>query len=293
MKNYAMGNLEILRETISIVEAGGYRKDHRNIKLKLSPAEYGHAIYLDPERVHEISREPDVQSPATGKLCGIDVIDDDSYSAAHSLSLTAKGGENILVLNFANSVNPGGGVRYGASAQEEDLCRKSTLLFSLEGREAEGFYEYHREDGNDMASDAIVLTPDVEVIRGRHNGLLGETMVLSVITCAAPDLRHDSGISAEDDELRDVFCRRINGLLHVAAAYGYRSLVLGAWGCGAFGNDPQVVADMFRKAIVEFDRGGHGVDDCFDDICFAVLDHSIEQQNFKAFARDFDDAREQ
>ena len=144
-------------------------------------------------------------------------------------------------MNFANPVGPGGGVRRGAKAQEEDLCRRSTLLLSLESDAAREMYDFNRNKSFVLSSDYMILTPNVEIFRDENNDLLDETFIVSVLTAAAPYVSQGTdGIS--QDEIERVFYQRILGVLQVAAAYGYKYLVLGAWGCGAFGNDANVVA---------------------------------------------------
>ncbi len=102
------------------------------------------------------------------------------------------------LLNLANPWNPGGGVRHGARVQEEDLCRKSSLLLSLESRAAERYYQYNRSLNTYMGSDALMITPHVEIIKDENGELLDDTVVVSVLTCAAPMVtRGKEGMSEE------------------------------------------------------------------------------------------------
>ena len=133
----------------------------------------------------------------------------------------------VLVLNFANPIRPGGGVRYEVLAQEEDLCRKSSLLISLENRESEKYYEYNKNLCSNMGSDAIIVTPKVEIIKDEKGNLLDESVIVSVITFAAPIIRYDcDGI--DEEEYKNIFYNRIMGILRCAAVMGYKNLVLGA-----------------------------------------------------------------
>ena len=163
--------------------------------------------------------------------------------------------KEILVLNLANPVNPGGGVRRGARAQEEDLCRKSSLLLSLESADAGRYYNYNRALNTYMGSDAIIITPKVEIIKDDNGALLNDSVIVAVMTCAAPCLRKGfEGLTQRQYE--DLMYNRILGMLRCAAYMGYKNLVLGAFGCGAFGNDARVVSDLFFKALKEFDFDG-------------------------------------
>lgn len=198
----------------------------------------------------------------------------------------AAGEKEILVLNFANPVNPGGGVRRGARAQEEDLCRKSTLLCSLESDEAFRYYDYNRKLRTYMGSDGIIISPKVEILKDSAGNLLEDSVVVAVMTCAAPMITYGKeGMSEE--EYRDMFLKRIEGMLRVAAYFGYRHLVLGAFGCGAFRNDARVVSDLFYRALREFEFDGMREKDFFRQIDFAVLSRSTRQYNYKEFYRNF------
>ena len=200
----------------------------------------------------------------------------------------SKKSKPILVLNLANPVNPGGGVRRGSKAQEEDLCRKSSLLLSLESSAASAYYKYNKSLNTYMGSDAVMVTPQVEIIKDENGSLLDESVIVSVMTCAAPMLRNGmEGLT--DQEYRDMVYGRITGMLKVAAHLGYEVLILGAFGCGAFLNDAHVVSDLFYKALKEFDYDGMEAKDFFRRIDFAVLSRSANQYNYKEFARNFSD----
>ena len=297
-----MDNLELLRETLDIIRKGHYEAGGIRRGLKLQPEAFSRAVYLSAEQVAALQSEPPEQLAYVPKQRGsYSVANEDSFSAAQAMMdrsryqkdlrlsrETPQAAPNrVLVLNFANPVHPGGGVRSGARAQEEDLCRKSTLLVSLESPEAGPFYCAHRASGSPLASDAMILSPDVEVIRDENNNLLADSIVVSVLTCAAP--RVNTGERPSDYKLTQLLNDRITGILHVAAAYHYHYLVLGAWGCGAFGNDAELVANIFYWSLRDFCRGAYTHADYFRDVTFAVLDHSYNQYNFKCFEKQFQD----
>ena len=76
-------------------------------------------------------------------------------------------------------------------------------------------------------------------------------------------------------------------MLKSAAFFGYRTLILGAWGCGAYGNDASVISDLFRRALNDLDYNGFKEKDLFSRIDFAVLDRMPAQFNYKQFKRNF------
>jgi uncharacterized protein (TIGR02452 family) len=137
----------------------------------------------------------------------------------------------------------------------------------------------------------MILSPNVEVFRDESNTLLEESVIVSVLTAAAPYVTQGTyGIRQE--EVEEVFYQRIMGVLQVATTYEYKYLVLGAWGCGAFGNDAEMVAGLFYKALKEIRCGSGGrlplnVNSLFTRIDFAVLHSPGRSYNFDCFMKYF------
>lgn len=287
-------NINMLNDTMAILDRGYYEVNGKRVNLKLSKAEMKEISVFLPKDVKSISDNKDFQHiHMMGGRIGVDCVNMDSYSLAikrysDCSYMFSKKSKPILVLNLANPVNPGGGVRRGSKAQEEDLCRKSSLLLSLESSAASVYYKYNKSLNTYMGSDAVMVTPQVEIIKDENGSLLDESVIVSVMTCAAPMLRNGmEGLT--DQEYRDMVYGRITGMLKVAAHLGYEVLILGAFGCGAFLNDAHVVSDLFYKALKEFDYDGMEAKDFFRRIDFAVLSRSADQYNYKEFARNFCD----
>ena len=133
-----------------------------------------------------------------------------------------------------------------------------------------------------MGSDAMIFSPEVEIFRDEHGGLMDETVIVAVLTCAAPMISYGlEGMS--EMEYQGMFYNRIVGVLKCAAYFGYEDLVLGAWGCGAFGNDAAVVSDLFYKALTEQIHNVGQITDLFHNVIFAVRSRDEESYNFKEF----------
>ena len=204
----------------------------------------------------------------------------------------AKRGKRVCVLNFASATNPGGGVIHGSSAQEEAICRCSTLYPCLNTRKMwNEFYTPHRNADNPLYNDDCIFTPDVKVFKSDINfpELLPETewWDVDVITCAAPNLRRipsnrmnpNAGSRKADityEELRALHTTRIQRIFEVAIANGAEVLILGAFGCGAFCNPPELVAEVFAKFTEKYREN-------FDVIEYAVFHTERETANYKAF----------
>lgn len=285
-------NIAVLQDTLSICKQGWYIKDNEKKKLKLTREQMEEARVFLPKEIEAVSEYKDFQHIHVMGRCGYSCVNADSFTLARkrteqlSNDLAKKAAKPVLVLNLANPVNPGGGVRGGAKAQEEDLCRKSSLLLSLESRNSLPYYEYNRSLHTYMGSDAVIFHPQVEIIKDENGDLLEDTVIVAVLTCAAPMLIYGmEGMNRSEYEA--MVYRRIMGMLKVAAYLGYKHLVLGAFGCGAFQNDARIISDLFYKALKEFDYDGMKEKDMFKRIDFAVMDHSANQYNFREFSRNF------
>ena len=214
-----------------------------------------------------------------------------SYDAAEAYK-----DKKVCVLNFASASNPGGGVEKGASAQEECLCRTATLYFSLNTKEMwDGFYGPHRRMRNPIHNDDIIYTPDVVVLKTDTDKPVRrkeeEWFKVDVISCAAPNLRNmpsnsynsgDGDVPARptDDELYQIQFRRFKRILEVAAAMKEEVLILGAFGCGAFENNPSVVAKAAKDAVELYKKN-------FEIIEFAVFCTPDRKENYEAFRKAF------
>jgi uncharacterized protein (TIGR02452 family) len=169
-----------------------------------------------------------------------------------------------IALNFANGVQPGGGFLMGATAQEEVLCRSSALYQTLVG---DPMYEEHRRRQLPDSTDWAIYSPNVPVFRTDDGTELERPWLLSFITCAAP-----YAPAVGQPLAGDLLNQRIHKLLAIAHGYGYSALVLGAWGCGAFANDPRRTAIDFRHALE------HEYDRAFSEVVFAIADWSPERE---------------
>lgn len=201
----------------------------------------------------------------------------------------------IGVHNFASATNPGGGVTHGSSAQEECLCRCSTLYNVLNRPMLyHRFYEFHRNRHDAHYTDACIFTPGILIIKTDEDipQRLDEDKWenVDVLTCAAPNLRVNPSIPYNassgnrimltKDELLNLHIKRARHMLAIAAAHGDDTLVLGAFGCGAFRNDPKIVAKAYKKVLEEFyDR--------FHHIEFAVYCGTSNTENYDAFVKEF------
>ncbi len=228
----------------------------------------------------------------SGEDLPVEVSKRRSFEAAGRL-LRLYPGSRIGVLNFASATNPGGGVKSGSNAQEEGLCRCSTLYPCLWRKSLRPeFYDYHRAKADALYSDTCIYTPDVVVLRSDSSSAEvlpeKEWYKVDVISCAAPNLREHPGnamnpdpskaVKISADELLKIHMNRGRKILCVAAANNIDTMVLGAFGCGAFQNDPHVVSDAYRRILPKF-KG------YFRRIEFAVYCKPSETANYDVFEK--------
>ncbi|SEG15008.1 TIGR02452 family protein [Nonomuraea solani] len=205
----------------------------------------------------------------------VEVTGETSLQAARRLNL-----DGTAVLNFASARNPGGGYLNGAKAQEEDLCRNALLYPCL--LQAPDYYDAHRASPDLLYSHRVIWSPGVPVHRGEGGRLLAEPYLVSFLTSPAPNagqaLRRDPDAG---ERIRQALNERAGRVLAVAAHHGARALVLGAWGCGVFRNDPREVAAAFHTHL------GGAFAGVFERVVFAVWDRSPDSANRAAFAERF------
>lgn len=241
-----------------------------------------------------ISEKSTVDVPAPRKTAKANVIVSGrrSLEAAESY---AKQGKKVCVLNFASATNPGGGVVNGSSAQEECICRCTTLYPCLNTEQMwNEFYKPHRKAANPLYNNDCIYTPNVCVFKSDTNFpeplFKEEWWNVNILTCAAPNLRerpsnamnsHAGNTAAKitPSGLEKLLTARIQRIFEIAVANGNEVLILGAFGCGAFRNPPEIVAKVFNKVMQDYLC-------CFDTIEYAVYHTEREEANYEAFRQE-------
>ena len=253
----------IARDTVGIAEHGGYQVSGADVTIRdeVESAVRGTTLHLPDD----VLAAPDAVAAAPA----IEVTNESSLAACQRL------GGDVACLVFASARNPGGGFLNGAQAQEESIARSSVLYACLTA--ADEFYRHHRQEPSLLYSDRVIHSPDVPVFRDDDGALLARPYRVSFLTSAAPN--KSAILNNQPARAADVpatLRRRARRVLAVAAAHGHRRLVLGAWGCGVFGNDPSTVADAFASALRD--------SPWFTHVTFAVLDTRPGTPTYDAFA---------
>ena len=197
----------------------------------------------------------------------------------------------VGVLNFASSTNPGGGVTKGSTAQEECLCRCSNLYLTLYQEKCiREYYNVNKKYMSNLGSDAIIYSRNVYVFKDKDYNMLPveDRFYVDVLTCAAPNLREnprnqyntdasEEKLTLTDEELYNIHVKRARNILNVAVKNEDDYLILGAFGCGAFRNNPEIVAKAYKDVLQDYMY-------CFKVIDFAIIDGKYSN-NYEIFKR--------
>ncbi|VAW74085.1 hypothetical protein MNBD_GAMMA12-2745 [hydrothermal vent metagenome] len=264
----------IAKETLKILSQGGFHSSEGSwvaFDKEQNFAELNTRLYLPDSysnlefRSSELSVKPKFE-----------LMNKTTQQAAYQLVVT-EGINDLVLLNYASARNAGGGFINGAKAQEEDLCRCSGLYPCLTTQAL--YYEINRENKSLLYTDHIIYSPQVPWFRVSSRRLLDDFFLASVITAPAPNagefLRQQQGTA---QEVADCLYQRCGKILAIARDNGHRNLLLGAWGCGVFCNDPNVVANMFSIWLES-----ETFNQAFDRVVFGLTGQSKPGTNFKAF----------
>lgn len=178
---------------------------------------------------------------------------------------------SICVLNFADPFKPGGGYLNGRSPQEETLCRQTLLYPTLFQSQMYSFNQMN--EANVYYYDTMIYSPNVHVIRDDNYSRLNEnTFMINVISAPAVDNRKNLPFLSSEEIME----RRIRKIISLAIDRQNDVIILGAFGCGVFRNDPKVVSQIFKKILVE-----EGLKDFFKLVVFPIYKSEVNYNEFK------------
>lgn len=260
-------NIQIAEENHQILRENYYFCNNHKVSFQYSLKDHQKVEVIDPKYIHAL-KEPDHPADHNADVM---VIDADSYAVP---------GDNVM--NFANAYHPGGGYLNGSSAQEESLCRESTLYASIANKDAEIMYRSNKVSKNPFNTEYMLISPCVEVFRDGENTYLKKPFTTSVMTLAAPNLCYDPkfyNAHISEDELDTYMINRLRSYFMVLYDKGYKTITTGAWGCGAFGHDPYKVSGYFKTLLYE-----EGWIHNFDKILFAVK-CGRDKTNYETFKK--------
>lgn len=245
-------HIQTAQETLAIINNMSYQTpDGQQFEIPklpvskaITPAEWPNII-ADAKSIPELPSEAEVE-----------------ITTESTLDAIKRMGPRTIALNFASAKHVGGGFLAGSQAQEESLCRSSTLYDALQ--RAPEYYDANRTCLTNLYTDYAILSQDVTFFRDDSSKLIPAHMA-SVLTMPAPNL---SALSTSDMHLvEETFRRRMRNIFALTIQQHYPNLILGAWGCGIFGNNPETVAKLFWTEMKVWRKK-------LRHIVFAVLDKS-------------------
>lgn len=258
-------------DTIQILHAGSYRAPSgRRVAI---------GVLVEQAVRGTIAYPPDVSLAAQAFSAVPSAIAVSNETTLEAAQRWVETGQRVAALNFASATHPGGGFLAGARAKEESLARSSGLYACLEHQPMYGF---HRARHDPLYTDYVIYSPDVPVFRTDAGALLEVPYLCSFITSAAANAYAARNVAP--DRVGDIgraMQARIHRVLTVATLHPPDVLILGAWGCGAFGNDPRLIAGLFREALT----GPFA--DAFPRVIFAITDWSADRRFIGPFADAF------
>jgi len=260
----------VARDTLEILDKGFYESPTGRIvhirgaleaaisgSVHYRPTDFDEVFALRDRMLAERGVQPPIE---------FEVVNKTTLSAASRLIQT-DGDANVMALNFASAKNPGGGFLKGSQAQEESLARASGLYPCIVQMQA--MYDANRQFRSCLYTDNMIYSPGVPVFRDDRDQLLEAPYLVSFVTAPAVNAgvvrrREPENVGTIEDVMRG----RIEKVLSLAVIHHHETLVLGAWGCGVFRNNPKDVARWFGDHLT-----GSGLfSRSFRRVVFAVLD---------------------
>ncbi|OQP46914.1 TIGR02452 family protein [Niastella yeongjuensis] len=237
--------IEIANDTLGILEKGFYNNTQGE-KVDISLIQKNavdNTQLFKPEQLDELLNNTKKENSFQTQY---EVTNETTCDAARRL--VSEGMQDVMCLNFASAKNPGGGFLGGALAQEECIARASGLYPSL--LTAMEYYNYHRKLGTCLYSDHMIYSPAIPIIKDEGGQVLDEPVCVTIVTSPAVN----AGVvrRSEESNIEKIIPRmrmRVEKLLALCQNKQHTTLVLGAWGCGVFQNEPEEISELFREAL--------------------------------------------
>ena len=225
----------------------------------------------------ELIEEPLKETQSLGNMgAEVEVLDEDIL---HRIKLVAGNGQKVGVLNFASPTTPGGRFLEGINAQEQTICRNSFLYPELLKYRSSYYLENKRSSHRYYYSAKMIFASHIKVLRDETEKrfLEGENYV-DILSIAAPNVTamKKAQLVIDQRKIRNDFAKKILQILRQFKAAGDRILILGAFGCGSFGNNPHMVAEIFSESLGRIEFNG-----CFEIVYFDILANSTNLTAFK------------
>lgn len=257
---------ELSLETLSIVDNGKYIINKNEYFINKIPVtkfynqKYSYNEYNLPKNEKKVSITKETTLEAANRLI--------------------QEGKEVCILNFASATNPGGGFLKGSNAQEESICRSSNLYYEL--KKCVEYYVTNKNLGNPLYTDCIIYSKDITCFRDKNYNLCNP-YILNVVTAPAVMNKIAMQRKEKEEKVLKTMENRIEKILKVMIENNQKNIVLGAFGSGAFQNNPDKISKIFLKLLID-----KGYISCFDNVLFAIIDRDEECTNYNAYKTTFE-----
>ena len=282
-----MDRKAIAKESLEIMRQGYYRIESKENQMPVQTKidikqdmeqSIKDSILITPSEGQELLKQYGERYSSLENQSQLTIIVENISTVDAIRKLVLEGKEKIGVLNFASAKNPGGGFLNGAKAQEESLAASSTLYRTLIVHEE--YYRENRKCNYMIYTNHAIYSPDVVFFRD-GSFRLTEPVKASVLTLPAVNMGQVIQKGEDVEAAKKAMKQRMKLALAIFANEGAKNLVLGAYGCGVFRNDPKDVA-IWWKELLDTEMGKY-----FDLVFHAVLDYSREKKCIGAFEEVF------
>ncbi len=282
-----MDRKAIAKESLEIMRQGYYRIESKENQMPVQTKidikqdmeqSIKDSILITPSEGQELLKQYGERYSSLENQSQLTIIVENISTVDAIRKLILEGKEKIGVLNFASAKNPGGGFLNGAKAQEESLAASSTLYRTLIVHEE--YYRENRKCNSMIYTNHAIYSPDVVFFRD-GSFRLTEPVKASVLTLPAVNMGQVIQKGEDVEAAKKAMKQRMKLALAIFANEGAKNLVLGAYGCGVFRNDPKDVA-IWWKELLDTEMGKY-----FDLVFHAVLDYSREKKCIGAFEEVF------
>lgn len=273
MNREALKNLA--QETVAISRAGRYQAANQVVMFDAArPAELWTA-----EELERLVKETEI--PGQAPAAALEVRGEGTVEALFRLSRGELLCPRLGVLNFASAKNPGGGFLNGSLAQEECLAFCSNLYHTQTTGQGPRYYEINRACPDPVYTDTMLIG-DVTFFRTENLILTKDCVTCPVITAPAVNMGVVLRSGGSADRAREVMKGRMRKILALFAYWGCADLILGAYGCGVFRNDPEDVARFWQELLE-----GENWSRLFHSVTFSILERPGKEGNIGPFHRRF------
>ena len=254
--------IEKAKETLAVSQSGTYRIGNWLYKL---PPVHPSKFYPNVHPAYNSPVFPDTELALTPE---------NTVDAIFRLEKNPNTGQ-LGVLNFASAHHPGGGFLKGAMAQEECLAQCSNLYLQQTTGDGPLFYEQNAGGIPGVYTDGMLASEVVFFKDGKFDFVKKPAKCL-VVTSPAVNVPAAGRQRVSQEIIQETMLNRMRKVLQLFITYGCDTIILGAFGCGVFGNDTGIVAENWKQLLEQEEMNQH-----FRHICFAVMGKN--SPNFKAF----------